>query len=52
MRLFLLAFGIIALLGEQPFFKGGSWARSPALKGVRRAWNRQKRKNLQRDLGN
>lgn len=39
MRLFLLAFGIIALLGEQPFFKGGSWARSPALKGVRRAWN-------------
>lgn len=39
MRLFRLAFGIIALLGEQPFFNGGSWAHSPALKGVRRAWN-------------
>lgn len=36
MWLFLLAFGIIALLGEQPFSKWGSWACSPASKGVRR----------------
>ena len=50
MRLFLLAFGIIALLGEQPFSKAGSWARSPASEGVRRArsWAGEERETTNR----